>query len=77
MKHMYIQKNIPIIHCNEPYNYTCCRLFAMKRKRMAKALVALENGMKTSGNHSADSLIKFYLTWLSTKDQPEAMYVVL
>jgi hypothetical protein len=44
---------------------------------MAKALVALENGMKTSGNHSADSLIKFYLTWLSTKDQPEAMYVVL
>jgi hypothetical protein len=44
---------------------------------MAKALVALEYGMKISGHHSANSLIKFYLLWLLTKDQPEAMYVVL
>jgi hypothetical protein len=44
---------------------------------MAKALVALEYGMNTSGHHNANSFIKFCLTWLSTKDQPEAMYVVL
>jgi hypothetical protein len=44
---------------------------------MAKALVALEYGMKTTGHHSANSLIKLYLMWLLTKDQPKAMYVVL
>jgi hypothetical protein len=63
MKHMYIQKNIPIIHSNEPYNYTGCRLFAIERKRKEKALVALECGMKTTGHHNANSLIKFYLMW--------------
>jgi hypothetical protein len=47
IKHMYIQKNIPINHCNELYNYTGCRLFAIKRKRIAKALLALECGIKT------------------------------
>jgi len=31
--------------------------------------------MKTSGHHNAKSLIKFYLMWPSTKDQPEAMYM--